>query len=385
MTDPYPAFARMRSVGAPVRDTDSGSWLAARHADVNAVLRHKDLGRIFTTREPIELWDTFNWLHADSILDSEPPKHTRLRRLVAQAFGRGHVERLRPRVRAASAGLLDSATEKLRDTGQFDLLADYAEPLPVIIIAELLGFPAADRPLLRPWSQDIVAMYELDRTPEQDDRAQRACAEFSQYVRELAADRTRHPGEDLLTDLAQARVEGERLSEQELIATAVLLLNAGHEASVNGFGNGVVALLQHPDQLAAVVADPWGLAPSTVEEMLRFDSPLHLFERTAKVDTEVAGVRLQAGDKISALLGSANRDPEVFAEPDSFDARRDPNPHLSFGVGIHFCLGAPLARVELTTSLPILLERLPGLQLAAAPVRRPSFVLRGYETLPVTG
>ncbi|MFI5099571.1 MAG: cytochrome P450 [Actinomycetes bacterium] len=388
VADPYPAFDRLRAAGGAVRHEGLGLYLAARHADADAVLRARRLGRIFTEREPVDAWETFNWLHADSILDSEPPKHTRLRSLVAKAFARGHVERLRPRVRELAGGLLDDAVARSGSsgsgsTGTVDLIADYAEPLPVMVIAELLGIPEADRPLLRPWSQHIVKMYEYDRTPAQELQARTAAAEFSAYVAELAADRRARPGEDLVSHLASVEDGGERLSERELVATCVLLLNAGHEASVNGFGNGLAALFRNQAQLERVVADPWGLAPTAVEEMLRYDAPLQLFERTAKADIEVAGVRLRAGEKIAALLGSANRDPEVFADATVMDVGRDPNPHLGFGAGIHFCLGAPLARVELQASLPLLLERYPGLAPAGPARLRPTFVLRGYETLPV--
>jgi cytochrome P450 len=383
VADPYPAFAVLRQQGAAVRHEGLGLWLAVRHADADAVLRERRLGRLFTARQPADVWETFNWLHADSILDCEPPKHTRLRALVAKAFARGHVERLRPRVRAIADGLLDDAVAAAGPDGVVDLVADYAEPLPVMVIAELLGVPPADQPLLRPWSQAIVKMYEYDRTPVMEEAARTAAGEFSAYVSDLARQRRGAPGEDLVSHLAAVEDGGQRLSERELVATCVLLLNAGHEASVNGFGNGMAALLRNPDQLARLVANPWGLAPTAVEEMLRYDAPLQLFERTAKEDVEVAGVGLRAGDKIAALLGSANRDPEVFVAADAMDVSRDPNPHLGFGAGIHFCLGAPLARVELQASVPLLLERFPGVTLAGAARLRPTFVLRGCETLPV--
>ncbi len=378
--DPYPVFAALRGRGRAVWHADLGLWLAVRHADADAVLRHRQLGRIFRPREPQDLWETFNWLHADSILDSEPPKHTRLRALVAKAFARGHIERLRPRVRALASGLLDAA----EPGGSLDAIADYAEPLPVMVIAELLGVPEEDRHLLRPWSQAIVKMYEYERTPEQEADARRAGAEFAAYVAAMAAERRGRPGDDLVSHLASVEDGGERLSVRELVATCVLLLNAGHEASVNGFGNGLVALLRRPDQLALLQSDPWGLAETAVEEFLRYDAPLQLFERTAKEDAEVAGVRVPAGTKIAALLGAANRDPAVFPVADRFDVTRDPNPHIGFGAGIHFCLGAPLARLELQTSVPLLVERFPGLRLAAEPVLRPTFVLRGYASVPLT-
>jgi len=380
VADPYPEFARLRAAGRPLWHDGLAMWLAFRHADADAVLRHRGLGRVFRPREPDSVWETFNWLHADSILDSEPPKHTRLRGLVAKAFARGHVERLRPRVRALAEGLLDAVA----GSGRMDAIADYAEPLPVMVIAELLGVAERDRAALRPWSQAIVKMYEYDRTPGQERAAVEAAGEFAGFVADLARQRRSRPGDDLVSHLVAVEDGGQRLSERELVATCVLLLNAGHEASVNGFGNGLVALLRAPDQLDRLRADPWDLAATAAEEFLRFDSPLQLFERTAKEDVEVAGVRLATGDRIAALLGSANRDPDVFPDADRFDVGRDPNPHLAFGAGIHFCLGAPLARLELQTALPLLLERFPRLALDGSPQPRPTFVLRGYESVPVS-
>lgn len=376
--DPYPVFDALRAVGRPLWHEELGLWLAFGHADADAVLRDRRLGRVYQPREPQDAWDTFNWLHADSILDSEPPKHSRLRSLVAKAFARGHVDRLRPRVRELADGLLDQAGST------FDVIADYAEPLPVMVIAELLGIPATDQALLRPWSQAIVKMYEYDRTSEQEALAIEAGAEFSEYVASLARTRRERPGDDLVSHLALVEDGGQRLSERELVATCVLLLNAGHEASVNAFGNGMVALLGSPDALQQLRTDPWGHAATAVEEFLRFDSPLHLFERTAKQDTEIGGIAIAQGEKIAALLGSANRDPSVFDRAAVLDITRDPNAHIGFGSGIHFCLGAPLARLELQISLPLLIERFPRLALGEQPVLRKTFVLRGYERVLVT-
>ena len=395
VADPYPHLAELRAAAPLAWHSGMGLWLASGHAEAGAVLRDRRLGRLFHPRipeRPEHQWDTFNWLHADSILDSEPPKHTRLRRLVAGAFGRGHVQRLAPRIEELATGLLSELPE-----GSFDVLESYAEPLPVLVIAELLGIPEADRHHLRPWSQAIVRMYEVDRTAAEEAAAREAAAEFAAYVERLAAQRVSDPGDDLLSDLVQAREGSDRLSAHELVATAVLLLNAGHEASVNGFGNGLHSWLTAPTSLAGptssggVVAQE---APSVdigdptavsllVEEFLRHDSPLHLFERTAKERTEVAGVVLEPGTTVAALLGAANRDPAVFADPDRFDPTRDPNPHLAFGAGIHFCIGAPLARLELEISVRTLLSRFPRLEVVEA-VRRPTFVLRGFERLVVT-
>ncbi|MFC8501521.1 cytochrome P450 [Pedococcus sp. NPDC057267] len=378
VANPYPAMAALRERAPIAWHSRMGTWLATGHAEAGAVLRDRRLGRVFGPRTPEADWGTFNWLHADSILDSEPPKHTRLRRLVAGAFGRGHVQRLAPRIEELAAGLL----AQLPESGPFDVIEEYAEPLPVLVIAELLGVPEADRHHLRPWSQAIVRMYEVDRTPAEEQAARDAAAAFAAYVEELATERAQAPGEDLLTDLVQARDGSDRLSAHELVATAVLLLNAGHEASVNGFGNGLHSWLTAPDRPQVDPRDH-AAVERLVEEFLRHDSPLHLFERTAKEQASVAGVDLEPGEKVAALLGAANRDPEVFADPDRFDPTRDPNPHLAFGAGIHFCIGAPLARLELAISLRTLLARHPRLELVEA-VQRPTFVLRGFERLVVS-
>jgi cytochrome P450 len=374
VADPYPAFAELRAQ-APVAWHDGlGMWVATSHAASSQVLRERALGRIFQPRRPEDVWETFNWLHADSILDSEPPKHTRLRRLVQSAFSRGHVSRLGPRIEELTAGLLDECARRLADDGSFDAIAELAEPLPVLVIAELLGWPESDRHLLRPWSQAIVKMYEINRTQEQEAEAVAASAEFAAYVERLARERVSATGDDLLSDLVAVRDGSDRLSTHELVATVVLLLNAGHEASVNGFGNGLASLVTSG-------AQP-GSAETLVEEMLRHDSPLHLFERTATRDVLLGDVIVEEGQKVAALLGAANRDPAVFDAPDEFRPDRDPNPHLAFGAGIHFCIGAPLARLELQTSVAALLERFGRLEIVEA-VRRPTFVLRGYERLLV--
>jgi cytochrome P450 len=258
-----------------------------------------------------------------------------------------------------------------------------AEQLPVDVIAELLGVREADRPLLRPWSNAIVKMYEYGRTAAVEAAAETAAAEFVAYLRELAADRRRDPGEDLLSHLVSVRdAEGDKLTEDELVTTCILLLNAGHEATVNVSGNGLLALLRHPDQMQRL-RDDRALLATAIEELMRFDSPLQLFERTATEDVEIGGVTVPAGQKIAALLGSANHDPAVFADPDELDVGRADNPHISFGAGIHFCIGAPLARVELQASFGALLDRTSSLELGGEPQRRPEFVIRGLADLPV--
>ncbi|MGY1619171.1 cytochrome P450 [Geodermatophilus sp. SYSU D00691] len=383
VADPYPSFARARAA-APVQWHDGlGLWLAFTHAESNAVLRDRRLGRIWRDKEPAERFGQFNLIHRNAILEMEPPEHTRLRRLISAAFARGHVERLRPWVQQLADSLVDELVERSAGRDGVDVLAGMAEQLPVAVIAELLGVPEADRPLLRPWSNAIVKMYEYGRTEQVEQAAEQAAAEFVEYLRALAAERRKALGDDLVSHLVTVRdTEGDRLTEDELVTTCILLLNAGHEATVNVSGNGLLALLEHPGQLARLRADP-ALLPTAIEELMRFDSPLQLFERTATEDVEIGGVTVGRGQKIAALLGAANRDPAVFADPDSLDVGRTDNPHISFGAGVHFCIGAPLARVELQASFGALLRRTSALDLARPARRRPEFVIRGLAELPV--
>lgn len=381
LINPYPELARLRTVGKPIWHEETQMYLAANYDDANSVLRNKSLGRIFKAKEPEAEWSTFNWLHADSILDSEPPKHTRLRALVSKAFNKNIIESQREIINRIVDGLISDI--KLKN-GKFDLIADFAEPLPVKVIVAMLGFPEADEYLLRPWSQAIVKMYEVNPSAEVQANAKKAAAEFAAYVQKLADERKVQPGSDLITDLVRVEEQGEKLNAQELIATCVLLLNAGHEASVNGFGNGMVALLEREDQFKLLRDNPDALAATAVEEFLRFDAPLHLFERTATADTEIGGVAIKSGQKIASLLGSANRDENHFARAEQMDITRDPNPHIGFGAGIHFCLGGPLARLEMGIALPKLVKAFPNMKISNDPVRRPTFVLRGYEKVEIS-
>ena len=372
VADPYPHFAAERQRHEVAWHEGTGRWLTFSHAAADAVLRRRPLGRIWADRTPAERFEPFNLLHRNQMMENEPPEHTRPRRLVARAFARGHVERLRPRVRSLAEELLDAV-----DPGQFDVIEEYAEPLPVLVIAELLGVPTSLAPQLRAWSQAIVRMYEVAPGRVREDAAVRAAQDFADMVRELARDRRAAPRDDLVSDLVAAQEEG-GLTEDEVVASAVLLLNAGHEASVNVFGNGLVAMLSRGS-----TPEP-GRLPECVEEMLRFDAALQLFERTATADVPLGDVVVEKGQKVAALLGAANRDPAVFDEPDSFRPTRAPNPHLAFGAGVHYCLGAPLARMELAESLGVLWERMPGLRLAGEPTTRDTFVLRGCTSVPVT-
>ncbi len=371
VADPYPFFAEERAAHPVAWHEPTQRWLVFDHATVSAVQRDRRLGRLWQDRvstvpASADYLEPFNLLHRNQMMENEPPEHTRLRRPVAAAFNRGHVERLRPRVRELAAELLDRV-----DPDDFDVIGGYAEPLPVLVIAELLGVPSSYADDLRRWSQAIVRMYEVAPAADVVAAAVSAAVEFDALVRELVAERRRTPADDLVSDLAAGE-----LTDDEVVASAVLLLNAGHEASVNVLGNGLVAMLRQGLRPGADV-------PACVEEMLRFDSALQLFERTAREPVEVGGVTVQQGQKVAVLLGSANRDPAAFERPDEMLVDRDPNPHVAFGVGVHFCLGAPLARMELAESLAALWERFPDLSLVDEPESRGTFVLRGFRRVQV--
>lgn len=387
VADPYPAYAALRAAGRVHRFEPTNQWLVPHYADVSALLRDRRLGRTYLHRftheefgrtPPPAAHEPFTTLNGQGILDLEAPDHTRIRRLVSKAFTPRTVEQLVPTVQRLAAELVDSFVEA--DGG--DLLAAVAEPLPVAVIAEMLGIPESDRGPLRPWSAAICGMFELNPSEETASAAVRASVEFSAYLRELIAERRKNPGMDLISALIAAHDEGERLSEQEMISTCVLLLNAGHEATVNTTVNGWWTLLRHPEQLAALRADH-GLLPTAVEELMRYDTPLQMFERWVLDDIEIDGTVIPRGSEVALLFGSANRDPARFANPDTLDLSRQENPHITFGAGIHFCLGAPLARVELAASFGELLRRAPRMRLAAEPEWNPGYVIRGLKELRV--
>jgi cytochrome P450 len=387
IANPYPVYAELRARGRIHYDEATDHWLIPWYEDVDRLLRDRRFGRTYhhlATDAEIGRPDIpadhmpFWHLIRSGILDMEPPDHTRVRRLVSKAFTPRMVERLRPRIQAFVDGLVDDAW----GAGEIDLVSSIAEPLPVTVIAELLGVPESDRDRLRPWSAEICLMYELNPSEDYARRAVRASTEFTDYLRTLSRKRRAAPREDLISALAQVVVEGEALTEDELIGTCVLLLNAGHEATVNVTGNGWWALFRNPVQLARLRADP-SLVPMAVEELMRYDTPLQMFERWVLEDAEVCGVHVTKGSELGLLFGSANRDPAVYANPDDLDIGRDPNPHISFGAGIHFCLGAPLARVELQTSFATLIRRLPNMELVAEPEWKPAYIVRGLKELRV--
>jgi cytochrome P450 len=357
---------------------------------VRACLRDRRLGRNYrhvgTDEEfraaPLDpRWEAFWEVERWSLLWIEPPEHTRIRKLVAAAFTPRSVEAMREPAARFARELLDPLVEQ----GRMDLLYDFAQPYSIGLICDWLGVPADNHRDLLDWSHAMVKMYELETSEEQAVAANEAAAAFRDFTVDLIAERRRAPRDDLVSGLVQARVDGEHLSEAEIVSTVIVLLNAGHEATVNTLGNGVRALLAHREQWERLVDGSVGAA-AAVEELIRFDPPLQLFERwVLEEGVEVAGTAIPRGEKISMLFGSANRDPRVFASPDEFDVGR-PNAadHIGFGGGIHVCIGAPLARIELEASLRALVERCPDLQLAREPARTPAFVIWGLERLDVT-
>jgi cytochrome P450 len=388
IADPYPALARLRDEAPVAWDERTNQWLVSRHADVNALLRdrrlgrsylhvasHEDWGRIPPPAEQAPFWD----LLAVQMIDMEPPDHTRLRRLVTKAFTPRTVEMLRPRI----ADIVGIVIDHARGLGEFDLIADLLELVPVTVIAELLGIPESDRHLLRPWSADMTLMFELNPTAEMQERATSSSAAFEAYLRDLFRARRGRPGDDLISELAGVvEAGGDRLTEDELIGTAVLLLNAGHEASVNGAANSWWALFRHPDALARLRAEP-ALVPTAIEELLRFDTPAPMFERWVLEDIEVGGVPIPRGQELALQFAAANRDPAAFSRPDQIVLDRSPNPYLSFGAGIHYCLGAPLAKVEFDILFRRMIRDLPTMELVREPRWKPRFILRGLDALAV--
>ena len=383
--DPYPFYAEWRAKHPVFHWQQLGHWCFAGYDDVNSLLRDRRFGRQIlhlATREELGWPETpahlapFYKFEEHSLLELEPPVHTRLRGFINPSFLPRQIERLRSDVERLSNELIDRFAAK----DSTDLIASFAEPVPVMVIARFLGVPDHMAPLILAWSHDMVAMYQVRRDRAVEDRAVSATIAFSDYMRGLLNERRNAPGEDFLSQLLTARDDqGTTLTGDELVTTAILLLNAGHEATVHSLGNGVQALLRH-GTAADFLADPVRCS----EEMLRFDAPLHMFKRYALEDLEYKGLRLRKGDQIGLLLGSANRDGSKFPDGDHFLPSRAPNPHVSFGAGIHFCVGAPLAKLEMQTALRVLFERLPGLRLDGPTRYKDTWHFHALESLPVT-
>lgn len=371
--DPYPLYRQLHET-APVQWNDVlQAWTLVRYADVVFSLTDPR----FSADRTIQPADS-SWV-AKSMLVSDPPDHTRLRALVQKAFTPRMIDQLRPRIIAVIGELLERVAER---DGQFDLIADLAYPLPVVVIAELLGVPPEDRSVFHEWSSLLAASLDPLVSADLMSRVYPAREALHTYLRGIIAERRREPRSDLISALVRVEEAGDVLSEPELVVMCTLLLIAGHETTVNLIGNGTLALLRHRDQLERLQRSPELLA-TAVEELLRFDSPVQLTGRLLREPVEIGGHTLQAGDWVLPLLGAANHDPAQFVDPDSLDIGRTPNPHLAFGRGIHFCLGAPLARVEGQLAIGALMRRFPKLQLAGEPVRRNQITLRGLSSLPV--
>jgi len=391
--DPYPLLAELRDTLPAFFDPVWKKVFFTRYEDIAALLRDRRLGRSilhvlsryeFGWPPPNPLTKDFDRFHGDHMLGNEPPKHTRLRSLMAKAFTASRVEGLRGKIQAVVDGLIGRVVGR----GRMDLLKDLAEPIPVAIIAELLGVPEEDRHLLRPWSAKIVKLYELGYTDEQAKAANQAVVEFSAYIKDLARQRQQQPRDDLISALVRVEEQGQVLTMEELVANCILLLNAGHEATVNGTTLGMLSLHHNPDQMAlareAAQQNDLEFFKTATEELLRYDTPLPMFERWVLRDFDFKGWRLQQGMEVGLLYASGNRDPRRFRDPDSLDLTRKDNPHLTFGLGIHYCIGAPLARLELQIALATLLRRLPAIRVVNEPVEyMGGFVIRGHKAMPV--
>ena len=377
--NPYPFYAAARAEGPLHHWEDYGMMAAFTHEAVSTLLRDRRFGREVPpelARPVPEHLRPFYAIDDHSMLELEPPRHTRLRGLVLRAFTSRLIKALEPDIAALSHDLIDKLP-----SGELDLLPAYAAPLPVIIIARLLGVPEDMAPQLLRWSNDMVAMYQARRDRAVEDAAARAAADFAAYLSDYIAARRRDPRDDLITELIAAEEDGERLSTEEMIATCVLLLNAGHEATVHTIGNGVAGLLSSGLDIAPLMTPD--RIDQTVEEILRHDPPLHMFTRYAYEEVELFGHRFARGDQVALLLAAANRDPTVWPDPDRFDPSRPVRTNASFGGGLHFCIGAPLARLELRTALPILFVRCPELSLSEPPRYGDTYHFHGLERLMV--
>jgi cytochrome P450 len=377
--DPYPHYERFRGAEPLLRVADT-IWFALGHGDVTNLLRHPGMSTD-ESHATTEIGKTgAGAVKTQSLLFMDPPDHTRLRNLVARAFTPRRIEGLRAATEAITAELLDAM---VADRAPVDLIQAFAYPLPVRVICSLLGIPAADEAVFTGWSRGIARSLDptILRSAEIDAAIEQARRELRAYLGDLLEFRRKTPGDDLLSGLAAVEADGDRISSGEVLSLAVLLLVAGHETTVNLIGNGVLALLRAPDQLAVLRRSPDLVGPA-VDELLRFDGPVQITQRIATEDMEVVGCKVRGGDEILLVLGAANRDPAVFAEPHRLDVTRDARRHVGFGGGIHHCLGAVLARMETQIALANLLDRFGRIELAGAPVRRPTFTLRGLESLP---
>lgn len=383
--DPHPRYHGLRADAPVLFVPEWDEFILFRHADCEAVLRDHRFSSNPQHRRlqlPVDEQDVRTRLSgtdANVLLFIDPPDHTRIRRLVSKAFTARRVEEMRPHIQEIVDGILDDA----QDRRELDAVMDLGYQLPVTVICEMLGVPKEDRHLFHEWSAGATRLLDGAIPADVRARALDGAMHIVNYLNGIIAQRRRSPGDDLLSALITAEEEGETLTEEELRSMSLLLFVAGHETTMNLIGNGTHALLRHPDELERLRNDP-GLIRAGIEELLRFDGPVHLTGRTATADLEVAGVPIERGQAVITLLAAANRDPSFFEDPDRLDVSREPNPHLTFSQGIHYCLGASLARVEAQVAIGSLVQRFPNLELMTDPVRyRDHFILRGLEELRV--
>jgi cytochrome P450 len=386
LADPYPVYQMLRATHPVFRVPELDAWVLTSYDGVNGSLRNPQLSsdRFPRLRQRLASkgLDSLAQDRVRSMIHMDPPDHTRLRGLVNKAFTPKAVDAMSGNIQNIVNELLDAAESR----GNMDIIENLAFPLPVMVIAEMLGVPAADRDRFKHWSDEfsVVLSGDVASLPESLlRRAANAREELADYFKSIVVQRRQSPGTDLLSALIQAEEQGGKLSEDELYSTVVLLLVAGNETTTNLIGNGLLALLRHSDQMQKVWDSP-ALVPLAVEEMLRFDGPVQLTNRMAKVDLEIQGTKISAGDWIYLVLGAANRDPSQFPEPDRFDVSRTDNKHIAFGAGAHFCLGAPLARLEAQIAFRTLRERYPQLRIGEGTIEyRNNFNMRGLKSLPV--
>lgn len=386
--NPYPFYAGLRSEDPVHWDEELGFWVLTRYADIASVYQDARFSRAQGLRSGYERLPESEQTIAEPVYRcfsktmfySDPPYHTRLRGLVNSAFTPTAVEQMRPYVQRTVDTLLDA----VQANGKMDAIRDFAYPLPIFVITQMLGLPTEERAQFKKWSDDLFAILgSVPHSPELMEGAARSLNALTDYITQLSEARRKHPQEDLLTALVEATENGEQLTREELVANMIILLSAGHETTINLIGNGLLALLQNPDQLQKLRAQP-GLVASAVEEMMRYDNPVQIAYRSAAEDLEIGGKHIRKGQLVNSVLAAGNRDPERFSDPDRFDITRDEGRHLGFGLGIHFCLGAPLVRLEAQTAFTAILHRFPELSLAAENLEWQEHpIFRGVKSLPV--
>ncbi|HEX9839188.1 MAG TPA: cytochrome P450 [Anaerolineales bacterium] len=387
--DPYPFYAQLRSQDPVHWDEMLGFWVLTRYADISSVYADARFSRAQGLRRGFErlpeaeqriaepVYRTFS----KTMFYSDPPYHTRLRGLVNNAFTPNAVEQMRPHVQR----MVDSLLDAVQAQGEMDAIQDLAHPLPVLVISQMLGLPAEERGRFKQWSDDLFAILgSVPHAPEAMEHASRSLAELTDYLTALSHSRRQKPQNDLISALVGVVEEGQRLTQEELIANVTILLSAGHETTSNLIGNGLLALLRNPNQMQMLREHP-KLVASAVEEMMRYDNPVQIAYRSAAEDVEIGGKFIRKGQLVNSILAAGNRDPERFSEPDGFDITRDEGRHLGFGLGIHFCIGAPLVRLEAQIAFSTILRRFPELHLATENLEWQEHpIFRGVKSLPLT-